>query len=286
MDAEPDYQLTEVEAHTKRERDAVLALLTTGLDDIPTVVRRVAEYAASHDDRECDSFLWSLWPAVFDAAGEASSDKQISDIVEFLMQLSKTDCKDPETGEVRVIHNAQLWKDLPIFGWEMREWFNFGTFTPPFGISVCGIRADTMTGSDEVKGEQLDRLERQVKMIVLLMAHPDDDGSNDNSLYALWALREAFEETRPIAPSDVRLTAPWVLHVAKRLWQLTELGTDMPERWGVPGKKYADKEWKGFNKERWAVWRDGFVAAQAQLKDEEVKALAGRAAEIMKELEG
>lgn len=155
MDAEPDYQLTEAEAHTKRERDAVLALLTTGLDDIPTVVRRVAEYAASHDDRECDNFLWSLWPAVFNAAGEASSDKQISDIVEFLMQLSKTDCKDPETGEVRVIHNAQLWKDLPIFGWEMREWFNFGTFTPPpppLGFLYAGLGLTPRQGQTKSKG--------------------------------------------------------------------------------------------------------------------------------------
>lgn len=131
----------------------------------------------------------------------------------------------------------------------------------------------------------LARLERQVKLVTLWMAYPDDD-SNDLSMFALWALRETFEKDRPVASSAVRLAAPWVLHVAKTLWRRTELGTDMPGRCGVPGDKYADKEWKGFNKERWAVWRDGFVAAQAELKDEEVKALAGRAAEIMKELEG
>jgi len=153
-------------------------------------------------------------------------------------------------------------------------------------ISVCVIEADIVADPAQVEGERLARLERQVKMLAFWMASPTDNDSNDISLYALWALRDTFEEKGPIASSAVRLAAPWVLNVAKYLWRHTENETEAPDRCGVPGEKYAEKEWTGFNKERWAVWRDGFVAAQAEVKEEEVKTMAGRAAEIMKELEG
>lgn len=150
----------------------------------------------------------------------------------------------------------------------------------------AGLKLTTQyADANEVEGDELATIERQVKLITLWMARADDS-ANDISLYGLWALRETFEDEGPVTSSAVRLAAPWVLNDAKYLWRHTERGSDMHARCGIPGKKYADKEWKGFNKERWAVWRDGFVAAQAELKDEEVKALAGRAAEIMKELEG
>jgi hypothetical protein len=153
--------------------------------------------------------------------------------------------------------------------------------------SGCGgIGADTATVPSQVEGESLAKLERQVKMLAFLMAHPGDDGANDVSMYALWALRDTFEGKGPIASSAVRLAAPWVLNVAKHLWQHTEQGVELPARCGLPGGKYAEKEWRGFNKERWAVWRNGFVAAQGEVKEQEVKTMAGRAAEIMKELEG
>ena len=31
---------------------------------------------------------------------------------------------------------------------------------------------------------------------------------------------------------------------------------------GVSAGKYADRKWRGFNEERWAVWKDGLRAAR------------------------
>lgn len=126
--------MTEAEAQSKREREALVALLTKGLDDIPSLIREVSKQALSDPGPDGSDFAWTLWSAVFKAAGQASSDEQIASLVEFLVQLSKTDLKDPVTGEGRLCHGHELWRGLPTFSWEVREWFNFGTLTP-----LCGV---------------------------------------------------------------------------------------------------------------------------------------------------
>jgi len=117
------------------DRKAIVALLTTGLDDIPSVVRKLSECVASAptqrvetDPEQTEDFLWTLWNAVFEAAAQASSEEQLKLIVELLVQLSKVEVKNPATGEVLTRFDDKVWADLPMFGWVVRDWFNFGTF--------------------------------------------------------------------------------------------------------------------------------------------------------------
>jgi hypothetical protein len=112
----------------------LLTWLTTGLDDIPSVIRKLSEQlsnrAASTPATGIEDFVWTVWNAVFEAAGQASSEEQLHLIVEFLVQLSKVEVKDPATGEVLTLYSDKVWTDLPMFGWVTRDWFNFGTCTP------------------------------------------------------------------------------------------------------------------------------------------------------------
>lgn len=130
MDTEPEYKMTEAQALAIKEKEALATLLTEGLNDIPSLIREVSKQALSDPGPDGSDFAWTLWGAVFEAAGQASSDEQIASLVEFLVQLSKTDVKDPVTGEGRLCNRHALWKGLPTFSWVIREWFNFGTPTP------------------------------------------------------------------------------------------------------------------------------------------------------------
>lgn len=123
------------------DEKAIVTLLTTGLDDIPSVIRKLSESVVAstpatktephgYGPDETEDFVWTVWNAVFAAAGQASSEKQLHLIVEFLVQLSKVEVKDPATGEVLTRDGDKVWTDLPMFGWVTRDWFNFRTFAP------------------------------------------------------------------------------------------------------------------------------------------------------------
>lgn len=89
-------------------------------------------------------------------------------------------------------------------------------------------------------------------------------GTCDYSLYALWSLRTAFEETHPDGANTalaVKLAAVWMLHAGEKLWEMSSKGIVLDARLGVSTDKYADRGWRGFNEDRWKVWRDGFKAA-------------------------
>ena len=100
----------------------------------------------------------------------------------------------------------------------------------------------------------------------------------DFSLYALWALRDAFEEECPAnhnAEPAIRNAAVWIEYAGKTLWQQAVDGREFSGRQAAPGKKFADKAWRGFTEERWNVWRGGFeeVGSQAEASEvEEAKA--------------
>ncbi|KAK1832035.1 hypothetical protein QBC39DRAFT_390925 [Podospora conica] len=254
------------------DQQAITTLLAapTLPDDIPSAVRKLSDQAASIPAPETADFLWDVFNAVFDAAGQAPSEKHITSLVELLVQLRKTEVKDPATGEARTYDDGKVWTDLPSFGWVARDLWNFD--------------------ASQVEGEKLAKLERQTELLARLTALADVKDPKDPfnySNYALWALRDAFEcaGEGAGASSAVRLAAPWVVISGKSLWSLSEQEVQLHENTGVGGEKYGEKGWRGFGKARWTVWRDGFVAAQAEAKGEEVKAVAGRAAEVMRGLE-
>lgn len=97
----------------------------------------------------------------------------------------------------------------------------------------------------------------------------------DFSLYALWALREAFEEECPAGHNlepAIRNAALWINFAGKELGTLAVQNRDFSGRMAIPGKKFADKEWKGFNGERWGIWKAGFEEAGSSAEAEETAA--------------
>lgn len=93
------------------------------------------------------------------------------------------------------------------------------------------------------------------------------DSPFDFSTFALWALRDAFEIDQQAAAASqpaARLAALWVRFAGERLRQLSANATALSGRMGAPAGKYAEREWKGFNEDRWNAWGDELKAAQSQ----------------------
>lgn len=50
-------------------------------------------------------------------------------------------------------------------------------------------------------------------------------------------------------------TCEWFIHAADRLWEHVEKGLIWEDAPSVcPGSKYAEKNWRGFERERWDLW--------------------------------
>ena len=81
--------------------------------------------------------LWESWNRIFDLAEETSPNEQ-DRLVEFLLRLKGHQDKD-EKGEAKVYEteNGKLWGDLPTFGWEARERWNFGMNSCSYYASAC-----------------------------------------------------------------------------------------------------------------------------------------------------
>lgn len=124
-----------------------------------------------------------------------------------------------------------------------------------------------------MKEEDLTRINNKTAFLARLTALSKEKDPFDFSLYALWALRDAFEEECPPsynAEAAVRNAAVWIEYAGRTLWKLAVENREFRDRLAVPGKKYADKPWRGFTEERWNVWRAGFevVGTQAGMEEE------------------
>lgn len=93
----------------------------------------------------------------------------------------------------------------------------------------------------------------------------------DYSMYALWSMRDAFEEASPDGHTQdktpaIKNAAVWLRYAGECLRDLSSASRDLPERTGIAGDLHSDKDWKGFRQDRWVVWKNGFEAALREQK--------------------
>lgn len=101
----------------------------------------------------------------------------------------------------------------------------------------------------------------------------------DFTLYGLWAMRTAFEETHEegVDPTPaVKQAAFWIRYGGPQLRKLCVEGRELDANLGVSQGKYEGRGWRGFNEERWGVWKDEFKAAKGKrIAGEEAAAAVG-----------
>ncbi|KAK4096549.1 hypothetical protein N658DRAFT_501445 [Parathielavia hyrcaniae] len=196
---------------------------------------------------------------LFEAAGRTPFDQQDA-LVEFSIQLQKTTATDAEGKPLICEHgHTEVWKDLPYFDLEARETINFDPDIPDMNEDERAV------------------VENQAAFMARLSASPSP--AFDLSLFGLWMLRSAFEEHKS-APSEIppaeisrtaaRIAAFWIRFKGEEYRKQSSRGVTLPDNLGVSWGKYKERGWRGFNEDRWQVWKDGLRAAHEKFPSDEV----------------
>ncbi|OQE40924.1 hypothetical protein PENCOP_c005G02385 [Penicillium coprophilum] len=232
--------------------------------------QKAAEYLASislANDSGPEGGITSLWSLVFKCAYKFP--EHHDKLVNMLVQLSKLPDAKTSNGDSIVLHDMQVWKDLPMLGWQVRDEWN----------------ASVPAGPPESRQNAILQIINRNKFTARLMATQESVFAY--SWFALITLREALE-TPADQSSERNLEA---LIPAAAAW-ISILGADIykwNERFdGALGK--GGPLWKGqhgFCKERWQLWKERFgelVTIEAEIRDE-VRTAAKDAKRRMEEIE-
>jgi hypothetical protein len=94
----------------------------------------------------------------------------------------------------------------------------------------------------------------------------DADDAFDFRLYAIWDLRNLEDSPEgAVCEGAVRQAAMWICYAGEQLRKLCVEGYEFEGRLGISIGKYRNREWRGFNKLRWAAWDAELKAAGIQL---------------------
>ncbi|KAF9021526.1 hypothetical protein BDZ89DRAFT_991252 [Hymenopellis radicata] len=219
------------------------------LDD---VVHRLTHWATQlnppPDGGEFGS-LWDLW-SDFNQVAQRAPEKQ-DRLVELLLAIKNLPHVLKPDDERLTCWGGRFWEDLPIFGPNMRESWNF--FDPE----------DTEPHRDLIRKNWIH--------LNAFVARITDAQVSDFDLYAIWELREALEH--PVdSTTNVRVqaAAQWIFFAGLRLYQSEKIFEHGPLV-GDPargGPLFIGE--RGFTKERWMFWKQRFEALSTdpQLSDD------------------
>ena len=175
-----------------------------------------------------EEMLWAAWAAVISAA-DTSDDGTRSRLVELVGAVRDRGILARPDGQECVVWDMRAHADLPVFGAQMRETWNF---SPPAVPAVTWANLNAFAAQLTVAGV-------------------------DFSLYAIWALRAALEEDSPDLRRVLPAAVEWFRHAGPELASLAVQraayahGSDQGGTLCL-GAGLADR---GFSVGRWNFWR-------------------------------
>ncbi|PWY81905.1 hypothetical protein BO70DRAFT_379865 [Aspergillus heteromorphus CBS 117.55] len=180
-------------------------------------------------------------------------------LVGFVSQLQQTPVTDPTTGETPTAIDLNLWTDLPYLRVYLgdRFGFNYSTQNSP---------------------AEIQEWENRNAFMAQLTAAADHLGhAMDFSIYGLYTFEEAFEKDKPVEEA-VRTACVWFIFAGKRLWENCRAG----RVFGGEG----DPPRRGFDLERWQLWKGGIGAARLAIGGGDSQELVAKASAEMEGAEG
>lgn len=225
-----------------------------------------------------DDLAYTVTNGLFDVVEKTPFQDQ-KKLVEFVVKLQQATAYSKNKESLKS-HGLVLWTELPTFGWEARDRWNFEP-----GQLLDYLRSD----QENSKTQKYNNLAAFLARLTVV-AHTKCVMELDFSLFALWDLRSAFEEeyeaeTKALpehayATGAILQASVWMLHCPDVIRDHCKEQKNFPDRNGVAGKKYElEHDWKGYNEERWRIWKAGFQDAQSWVVGDSVKAKIGAVVE-------
>ncbi|KAK4152380.1 hypothetical protein C8A00DRAFT_34907 [Chaetomidium leptoderma] len=212
-----------------------------------------AKAAAAESESSVECYVWDAFGKLFDVVGRTPPEHQ-GKLLDFSAELQQTTVTDADGKPLKISGFGKLWEDMPQFGMIVRDLWNFD------------VDDASATAEERAKWANW------VAFLAQLTARSEerDVEAFDFSLIALWDLRCAFEEGRSqVSETAVKLAALWLLFAGKRLRKLSADDHKFDAKLGVARGDYSEREWKGFNEQRWEAWKHELKAAQDKLGPDE-----------------
>ncbi|RHZ61818.1 DUF3632 domain-containing protein [Aspergillus thermomutatus] len=231
-------------------------------------------------DASLEAQLGQLWHLILQIA--CKNPEHQDELVDILVDLSHlpdvTRPGDDGQDEPLIIYDMQVWKNLPLLGWEIRRYWDY---------SIPAPGTKTLEGREAAISSTVN-----VNHFVALLVATDEPIFEGYSWYALVTLHEALEtpwvymqEGDPLE-AWIPAAAAWIEVLGVEIYEWDEEFESGPLV-GAPGR--GGPLWKGkhgFCKERWKLWRERFgEAAKKEDESEEVRRVAEEAELMMKEIE-
>ncbi|KAI7083711.1 Transaldolase [Hortaea werneckii] len=222
-------------------------------------------YTETTSPSNVEGLLWSAWQCLIGCAAatphESEGQRKLVDLV---LRLQHRAALEKE-GEVCYVQGGVAWRDLPIFGWQMREAWN----------------AAASDGSEEESKRHWINVNAWTAKMVSA-AHAREADEPDLSLYCVWTLRMALETEAQ--PSNVSLSAAavWLIYAAPTIWHFCLQGKTFDGKVAKPGPRAKDQEWRGFTRERWQAWMQRLISElEGQISDGVTKQMVDQALRAM-----
>ncbi|KAJ5822845.1 hypothetical protein N7447_005185 [Penicillium robsamsonii] len=191
-------------------------------------------------------------------------------LVEFISHLQKQVAVDPSTNKPLRVQDDILWTGMPSFGYtELETWYEFGgDYKDP-----CDATLDSQQRGRWVN---LNAFLAQLTQAADIHYTPPNEevpfSPLDTSLRAIWTMAMALEGQHPALLVDtaaMEAACQWFIYAAERLWANVLNSRTYPEESGAgSGKRFEEKGWTGYTRERWGTWEDALKEARAECQDE------------------
>lgn len=210
------------------------------------------DYMSKQNADDVEALLWTAWKAITGTAVHTpfESDRR-QRLADFVLSL-KTRPDLVKGDAVCKVWDATVWKDLPVFGAQLRDVWNYGKITAP---SLIKLTKTAPTNDDShVAKEWLD-LNAFVATIT--------NKTPDYALFGIWTIRSGLEQ-QDASDIAIEAAAVWLLYAGQAIFELSKSNKSFDGKLAQPGPRFSDKSWTGFSKERWRAWADRLSEVQAK----------------------
>ena len=229
--------------------------LKSYLDNESSAEETVKNFISNSDSSSAEDKLLRSWDALGLTASETPSDSSTQEkLVSFLTALR--DC-DTKVGDVD--GESVSWSSLPLFGRQIREHWRYD---------------ERAAQDDKDVAQQWANANAFAARVTATASAFDSSDPLDFSLYAIWALRAALEDKDDVPDATVYAAAMWILYAGEVLRKQSKDKRSYEGKVAQAGNKYPNKEWTGFEIDRWMTWKNRFANIREVSPDAEVKDIA------------